>query len=96
MNFRTYQSEAFAADQGGAVDAEALIVPLRGLSGEVVSLLSEYKKWLATGESYGVLTDQVADDMGEVLWYLSNLASKLDLDLENIANENLARRKSNV
>src|SRR4051812_24784765 len=93
MNFKTYQSEALATDHGGDDGGpDPLIAPLRGLSGEVVSLLSEYKKWLATGEPYGVLTDQVAEDMGDVLWYLSNLASKLDLDLERIANENLAKR----
>lgn len=67
------------------------MIPLLGLAGETGSLLSEYKKWLREGESYRPFSDQVSEEIGDILWYLSNLASKLNLDLDEIAAENLAK-----
>jgi NTP pyrophosphatase (non-canonical NTP hydrolase) len=46
----------------------------------------------------GVLDDQVREDLrlelGDVLWYLAQLATELDLDLAEIAEANLAKLAS--
>src|SRR4029079_5155490 len=91
MTFTEYQKLAIETDKTGDDKVKSLMIPLLGLAGEAGSLLSEYKKWLRDGESYLPFTDQVAEELGDILWYLANLASKLNLDLGEIAAENLAK-----
>lgn len=91
MTFREYQREALQTDISGADDLKSLMIPLLGLAGETGSLLSEYKKWLREGDAYKPFSDQVSEEIGDILWYLANLASKLNLDLEEIASENLCK-----
>ncbi len=67
----------------------ALMVPLLGLAGESGSVLTEYKKWIREGEAYVLFKEQVAEELGDVLWYIGNLASKAGLTLEDIATRNL-------
>ena len=94
LTFRDYQSEATKTDQvpyepDGQLNG--LMVPLLGLAGEAGSLLTEFKKWLRQGEIYRPFSDQVSEEIGDILWYLSNIATKMNLDLEEIARENLAK-----
>lgn len=94
LTFREYQEEATKTDQVPDVGGEyskALMVPLPGLAGEAGSLLSEFKKWLRQGDIYSPFADQVSEEIGDILWYLSNIASKMHLDLEEVARENLAK-----
>jgi NTP pyrophosphatase (non-canonical NTP hydrolase) len=93
MTFREYQREALRTDRTAQNDLKHLMVPLLGLAGEVGSLLSEYKKWLREGEAYRPFKDQVSEEIGDILWYLANLASKASLDFGEIAQENLAKLK---
>jgi NTP pyrophosphatase (non-canonical NTP hydrolase) len=91
MTFREFQSEALRTDRTGKDDVKSLMIPLLGLAGETGSLLSEYKKWLREGNAYLPFSDQVSEEIGDILWYLANLASKLNLDLGEVAAENLAK-----
>jgi len=94
LTFREYQETATKTDQVpdvGDNDFKALMVPLLGLAGEAGSLLSEFKKWLRQGEIYRPFADQVSEEIGDILWYVSNIASKMHLDLEEVARENLAK-----
>ena len=70
------------------------MVPLLGLAGEAGTLLTEYKKWLREGESYQIFKERVAEELGDILWYVANIASKEELNLETIAKENLKKGKS--
>jgi hypothetical protein len=49
------------------------------------------KKWMREGDRYRPFTDQVAEEIGDILWYLANIAEKEGLDLQEIAEENLAK-----
>lgn len=91
LSFRQYQALAAATDKTRGEDLVANAVPLLGLAGEVGSLLTEYKKFLRDGDRYRPFQDQVAEEIGDVLWYLATIARKSGLDLEDIANENLAK-----
>jgi NTP pyrophosphatase (non-canonical NTP hydrolase) len=91
LSFRSYQEEANRTDRAPGNDSKAMMVPLLGLAGEVGSLLAEYKKWLREGDRYKPFTDQVSEEIGDILWYLANIASKEGLDLQEIAEENLAK-----
>lgn len=97
MDMRTYQREARATDRvpltaSGNVDPVAgLIVPLLGLAGETGQLLSEYKKHLRDRDAHLMFKERVAEELGDLLWYVANVASKFDLDLAEIAAANLEK-----
>lgn len=98
MKLREYQLEAQKTDQvpGSRTDESriGIMVPLLGLAGEAGTLLTEYKKWFREGESYQIFKGRVAEELGDILWYVANIASKEELDLEAIAKENLRKGKS--
>ena len=95
MKLREYQLEALRTDQvpGNRKDKDdaGIMVPLLGLAGETGSLLTEYKKWLREGSSYQIFKDRVVEELGDILWYVANIASKEDLDLEVVAKDNLKK-----
>jgi NTP pyrophosphatase (non-canonical NTP hydrolase) len=97
MDFRSYQKEALRTDRvparDGADDAASLIVPMLGLAGETGQLLSEYKKHLRDGEAHRLFKERVSEELGDLLWYIANVASKFDLSLSDIAAANLAKVK---
>ena len=91
MKFSEYQERAQKTDQVPDRSSDGLVVPLLGMAGEVGSLLVEYKKKLRDGDAHRLFRDQFSEEIGDILWYLANLASKFDLSLEEIALANLAK-----
>ncbi|WP_421369021.1 nucleoside triphosphate pyrophosphohydrolase family protein [Agrobacterium tumefaciens] len=94
MNLRDYQLQALQTDvsvKAGKGGPEALIVPMLGLAGEAGQLLSEYKKHLRDGDAHKLFKDRVSEELGDLLWYLANVASKFDLNLDDVAKFNLAK-----
>lgn len=65
--------------------------PLLGLAGEVGTLLAGYKKFLRDGEAYELFDDNIAEELGDILWYLATAADRWQLSLEEIAEANLAK-----
>ncbi len=88
MDFDDYQQKALGTDQRPAGD-DAVIIPLLGLAGEAGTLLSEYKKHLRDGGGHVEYKSLVAEELGDLLWYIANLASKFGLSLGDIAEANL-------
>ena len=62
---------------------------LAGESGEVCDIL---KKHLFQG--HGLDGDSVIDELGDVLWYISELAAGLNKTLEEVATHNIAKLKA--
>ena len=97
MDFNSYQKEALRTDRvpgrDGVDDATSLIVPMLGLAGETGQLLSEYKKHLRDGEAHRLFKERVSEELGDLLWYIANVASKFDLSLSDVAAANLAKVK---
>ena len=91
MDMRQYQQGALQTDQVAGDDERAIIIPLLGLAGEAGTLLSEYKKHLRDGEAHRLHKERVGEELGDLLWYLANVASKYGLDLDAIAEANLAK-----
>lgn len=92
MTFSEYQSEARKTDFSKTGDASE-VIPLLGLAGEVGELVSEYKKYLREGESFRLFGEKLSEELGDILWYLTNFASKRGLSLESIAMDNLAKTR---
>jgi NTP pyrophosphatase (non-canonical NTP hydrolase) len=91
MDLSEYQRQAQATDQVKGATGDAMLVPLLGLAGEVGSLLVEYKKQLRDGPAHRLYREQVSEELGDLLWYVANIASKHSLDLDTIARDNLRK-----
>lgn len=97
MDFDRYQYLAQETDRvPNPVQGEgelSMIVPLLGLAGESGGLLSEYKKFLRDGPAHQLFKQRVREELGDILWYVANIARKFDLRLSEIAEDNLAKIK---
>ena len=97
MELAEYQKEAAATDQvpakaGNMQEASTqILVPLLGLAGEAGEILSEYKKLLRDGPAYKLFPERMSEELGDLLWYISNVASKSGLSLEDVASQNLKK-----
>jgi NTP pyrophosphatase (non-canonical NTP hydrolase) len=90
VDFDYYQDVAGCTDQFKTTQRESdLMVPLLGLAGETGTLLAEFKKKIRDKESYDGFKGRAEEELGDVLWYLANIASRLGLSLSTIASKNL-------
>jgi NTP pyrophosphatase (non-canonical NTP hydrolase) len=79
-----------------------LLYPTLGLCGEAGEVAEKIKKMIRDDD--GILSDArreaLSKELGDVLWYLAQLASEAQLDLDTIAEDNIAkllsRRDRNV
>ena len=60
---------------------------LFGLAGEVGELCDHYKKYMHQGHDLDY--DHMAEEAGDVLWYLAEIADALGTTLEDIARRNI-------
>ena len=94
MDLREYQDRAEKTDRNPSknpADQKAMTIPLLGLAGEAGELLSEYKKFLRDGDTHLLFRQRFEEELGDMLWYLSNVATKFGLNLAEIAAKNLAK-----
>ena len=82
-----------------AIYPKGYIYPALGLSGEAGEVAEQIKKAIRDdqGEITPLRKDKLKKELGDVLWYLSQLSTELGLNLSDIAQANLdklARRKS--
>lgn len=98
MELNVYQQEAQKTDKNPSLSesdsSSALSVPFLGLAGEAGELLSEYKKYLRDGDSHRLFKDRVQEELGDLLWYIANLATKYRLSLSDIAQANLEKTQN--
>jgi len=62
-----------------------------GLAGEVGELLNKIKK--IARDNAPVDTEALKDEMGDVLWYLSQIATELGISISDVAEANLNKLK---
>jgi hypothetical protein len=95
MDLRTYQQQSRQTALYPQVGNNPTY-PTLGLCGESGEVADKVKKVLRDRD--GVFDAQIREDLrlelGDVLWYVAQLASELELDLEDIAAANLAKLAS--
>jgi len=91
MDLRTYQERARQTDRNPGTDEQARMIPLAGLASETGELLGEFKKYLRDGKSHKLFQERLAEEVGDLLWYVANVATKFGLDLAQVAEQNLAK-----
>jgi len=70
---------------------EKIIYPTLGLAGEAGEVCEKVKKVLRDeGRRFSNRkTQEIEKELGDVLWYIANLASDLGIPLERVAQQNL-------
>lgn len=90
MKFIEYQNEAKETIQQYLDDDTAnLVIPYLGIIGESGSVITELKKKLRDGDAYNNFSNKLKEELGDVLWYVSAIATQNGLSLEEIATANL-------
>lgn len=77
---------------------EALTYPALGLAGEAGEFADHAKKVIRDdgGEVTPQRREAMAKELGDVLWYVAQLASELGLELEQVAQDNLDKLRSRM
>jgi NTP pyrophosphatase (non-canonical NTP hydrolase) len=94
MRLEEYQKIAHRTEAEVRTAGSDVIVPILGLAGETGELLNEYKKKLRDGDAHEHFTDRVAEELGDILWYVAATATKFGLDLEDIAERNIRKTQA--
>ncbi|MCC5915855.1 MAG: nucleoside triphosphate pyrophosphohydrolase family protein [Cryomorphaceae bacterium] len=94
MDFKVYQKAASKTIQDYTKDKDtSKLIPFLGLIGEAGSVISELKKSLRDGDTYTSYGNKLKEELGDVLWYISTIATQYKFDLEEIAEHNLSKIK---
>lgn len=91
MDLDEYQTEAARSDQFADRPRDGLVVALLGLAGETGTLLATHKKRLRDRDAYEDYRQEMAEDLGDLLWYLAATASRFGFNLGDLAAANLKK-----
>ena len=95
MEFSDYQKEARKTAIYPNL-GKNFVYPTLGLAGEAGEVAEKIKKVIRDGN--GVVSDEkkeeLSKELGDVLWYVANLAEELGSNLDDIAKRNLEKLKS--
>lgn len=94
MDMQSYQQSAI--ETAIYPDSAKILYPTLGLVGEAGEVAEKVKKVIR--DEGGVFTEEkkveLAKELGDVLWYIANIASDIDMDLNLIATMNLDKLAS--
>ncbi|MFZ2390757.1 MAG: nucleoside triphosphate pyrophosphohydrolase family protein [Minisyncoccales bacterium] len=95
MTFQEYQEEARKTAIYPNKDNN-FIYPTLGLAGEAGEVAEKIKKVIRDGN--GIVSEEkkeeITKELGDVLWYVANLAKELGVTLEDVAQKNLLKLQS--
>jgi NTP pyrophosphatase (non-canonical NTP hydrolase) len=90
MNFTAYQSKARGTAKYPVI-GHGVIYPTLGLANEAGEVAGKIKKIFRDKD--GVISEAERDalkaELGDVLWYIAQVATELDLSLDEIAEHNI-------
>lgn len=92
MTFDEYQKESRKTAKYPNI-GNNFVYPTLGLAGESGEVAEKIKKVLR--DKNGVMDEatktEITKELGDVLWYLTQIASELGLSLESVASENIKK-----
>lgn len=84
-----YQNAAVRTFRNGPdANLELAILGL-GIAGEAGEVADHLKKIIGHGHEFDI--PKIRDELGDVLWYIAAIAHVLDINLEEVANRNIAK-----
>ena len=92
MDFSEYQTRSRTTAQYPAI-GHAVIYPVLGLTNEAGEVAGKIKKVFRdqAGEISEETRAALQAELGDVLWYLAQICTELDIPLEQVAEVNLAK-----
>jgi NTP pyrophosphatase (non-canonical NTP hydrolase) len=72
----------------------ALSYSALGLAGEAGEIANKFKKILRGDKSVDAAREELVAELGDVLWYVANMASDLGVSLDKVAIYNLNKLQS--
>ena len=94
MDFKTYQKQARLTAQYPNLGSNN-IYPTLGLVGEAGEVAEKVKKVIR--DNKGIFDEEskkgIKKELGDVLWYISNLCNEFNFELEEVALKNLEKLK---
>lgn len=91
-SFAAYQVAAARTVNVELTESERLLQALLGLAGETGEVVDYMKKVLYHGHALD--KEKLSDELGDVLWYIAELASAMGLDLDRVARQNVEKLKA--
>ena len=91
MTVNEYQKLAMVTLNPALDRKDVLINGVMGLCGESGEAIDIVKKWLAQGHELD--KEKLAKELGDIAWYLAEIATALDLDLEDVFAANIEKLK---
>lgn len=94
MNFDVYQN--LSRKTAIYKQEHNLVYPTLGLVGESGEVAEKIKKVIRdkNGTVNKATREEIKKELGDVLWYMSQLATELGLKLDDIAEENIRKLRS--
>ncbi len=89
INLNQYQVFANRTSGAGGEGQQRLVIAALGLAGEAGEFANMVKKLTAHG--HDIPPKQLADELGDVLWYVAEAATACNLQLGEIAWENVEK-----
>jgi NTP pyrophosphatase (non-canonical NTP hydrolase) len=92
MTFKKYQKLARKTAVYPKI-GKSFIYPLLGLAGETGEVFEKFKKIFRdkNGKLDKDFLKMIELEIGDILWYLANLCSELELSFENVAKTNIKK-----
>jgi NTP pyrophosphatase (non-canonical NTP hydrolase) len=94
MNLSDYQVKAWGFAMYPGAGYNNLEYPTLGLTGEAGEIANKVKKVQRDNRLVSDVRDDLASELGDVLWYVAALATELGLDLDDLAYDNLQKLNS--
>lgn len=91
MNFVNYQVEAERTANSELLPNIRILVSALGLAGEAGEVGNIIKKQIGHKHDYDTAVAKLKDELGDVLWYIADLANAYQLDLNEIAVQNVGK-----
>lgn len=97
MNFQEYQEESRKTAIYPGV-GNNFVYPVLGIAGESGEVAEKVKKILR--EKNGIVDEagkqEITKELGDLLWYMSQLASELGISLDEVAEKNITKTQSRM
>lgn len=97
MDFKEYQKESRLTAKYPNIGGN-FVYPTLGLVGESGEVAEKVKKIFR--DQSGIVTEEVKEnikkELGDVLWYLSQLATEFEMDLDEVASFNIKKLQGRV
>ncbi len=91
MTINEYQKLAMTTLNPALDKKDVLINGVMGLCGESGEVIDIVKKHLAQGHELD--KDKIIKELGDVAWYMAEIATVLDVELEDVLMQNIEKLK---